>query len=340
MRVSQLRMAPTARVAQRIGGQTIHSALKLKWKPGTLLYTLEKELQHETDEAVCLKKSAELLDTFACFQNPDIVVVDEIGMVSFGLAYWIIQYFFRRKKPVLFVAMGDPNQLRPVKTNHNVFSVSLDIPLTRMDLTESIRFLPEYEPIIKQLRYYVDTNNETGLFTYICGQFPVVEQIDTTILQKCTRALAYLKSTVEAYNNFYLKRLIKGPRIRLWTKSEKGDRGTTYVDVKVGCHVFIIENGVSLATNGTPLWFEKYNAQSDCIECKDPVKDTLVEVHRNSRGEFPIVVGFAGTIHKFQGDTMDDEAIAMNFNGSRDLNLVYTALSRVKSMNQIVAIEL
>ncbi|GFT14680.1 uncharacterized protein NPIL_137031 [Nephila pilipes] len=203
---------------------------------------------------------------------------------------------------------------------------------------ESIRFLPEYEPIIKQLRYYVDTNNETGLFTYICGQFPVVEQIDTTILQKCTRALAYLKSTVEAYNNFYSKRLIKDPRIRLWTKSENGDMGTTYVDVKVGYHVFIIENGVSLATNGTPLWFKKYNAQLDCIECKDPVKDTLVEVHRNSRGEFPIVVGLAGTIHKFQGDTMDDEAI--NFNGSRDLNSVYTALSRVKSMNQIVAIEL
>ncbi|GFU83182.1 uncharacterized protein TNCV_3737931 [Trichonephila clavipes] len=30
--VSQLRMAPTARVAQFIGGQTIHSALKLDWK--------------------------------------------------------------------------------------------------------------------------------------------------------------------------------------------------------------------------------------------------------------------------------------------------------------------
>ncbi|GFU98723.1 uncharacterized protein TNCV_298951 [Trichonephila clavipes] len=65
-----------------------------------------------------------------------------------------------------------------------------------------------------------------------------------------------------------------------------------------------------------------------------------VKVQRNFKGEFPIVVGFAGTIHKFQGDTMDDDAIAMNFNGSRDLNLVYTALSRVKCMDQIVAIQL
>ncbi|GFS64942.1 uncharacterized protein TNCV_1584371 [Trichonephila clavipes] len=122
--------------------------------------------------------------------------------------------------------MGDPNQLRPVKTNHNVFSVSLDIPITRIDLKESKRFSPEYESIIQQLRYYVDTNDETG------------------------------------------------PRIRLWTRTKKG-MSTTYVDVKVGCHVFIIQNGVSLASKGTPLLFEKYNAEQDCIECMDPVKKLL-----------------------------------------------------------------
>ncbi|GFR31670.1 uncharacterized protein TNCT_58521 [Trichonephila clavata] len=155
--VPQLRMAPTARVAQRIGGQTIHSALRLGWKPGSVLHTLEKELQHKTDEAACLEKSAKLLETFDCLQQPDIIVVDEIGMVSFWLAHWIIQYFFRRPKPILFVAMGDPNQLRPVKTINNVFGVSLDIPIKSIDLKESKRFSPEYESIIQQLRFYVDT---------------------------------------------------------------------------------------------------------------------------------------------------------------------------------------
>ncbi|GFR21044.1 uncharacterized protein TNCT_570771 [Trichonephila clavata] len=76
--VPQLRMAPTARVAQRIGGQTIHSALKLGWTPGSILHTLEKKLQHETDEAECLEKSAVLLETFDCPRMPDIVVVDKI----------------------------------------------------------------------------------------------------------------------------------------------------------------------------------------------------------------------------------------------------------------------
>ncbi|GFQ89872.1 uncharacterized protein TNCT_66831 [Trichonephila clavata] len=273
-------MAPTARVAQRIGGQTIHSALKLGWTPGSVLYTLEKQLQHETDEAVCLEKSAVLVDTFDCPQMPDIVVVDEIGMVSFWLAHCIIQYFFRRPKPILFVAMGDPNQLRPVKTNHNVFSVSLDIPIIRIDLKESKRFSPEYESIIQQLRYYVDTNDETGLFTYICGTFPIVEHIDTRF--------------TKMYPSIGL------PEI---------DRGSVQ-----------------------QFLFETFDSRTT-----DPFMD------QNERRYGYNLCGckrFAGTIHKFQGDTMDDDAIAMNFNGSRDLNLVYTALSRVKSINQIVALQL
>ncbi|GBM54941.1 hypothetical protein AVEN_77842-1 [Araneus ventricosus] len=38
--VSQLRMAPTARVVQRIGGSTIHSALTLDWSKGSILSKL------------------------------------------------------------------------------------------------------------------------------------------------------------------------------------------------------------------------------------------------------------------------------------------------------------
>ncbi|GFQ78888.1 uncharacterized protein TNCT_207821 [Trichonephila clavata] len=76
-------MFPTTRVAQRIGELTIHSALKLDWKPGSILNTLEKELQHKTDEVMCLEKSAVLLGTFDCLQQPDIIVVDEIRMGRF-----------------------------------------------------------------------------------------------------------------------------------------------------------------------------------------------------------------------------------------------------------------
>ncbi|GFU12438.1 uncharacterized protein TNCV_4244141 [Trichonephila clavipes] len=72
--VPQLRTAPTARVAQRIGGQTINPVLKLGWRPGSVLNTLEKELQHKTDEVVCLEKSVVLLGKFDTVHNHPILL--------------------------------------------------------------------------------------------------------------------------------------------------------------------------------------------------------------------------------------------------------------------------
>lgn len=335
--VPQLRMAPTARVAQRIGGSTIHSALRLNWSKGSVLSQLEKELQHETNSDVCIKKSAVLLSEFNSYA-PDIVVIDEIGMVSFWLVHWIIQYFFSHERPLLFIVMGDPNQLRPVKASDNVFGIPLHYQIKRIDLYESKRFTPDYLPIIEKLRKYVDDHDETGCFTYICSYFPVVEEINSDILKKCTRALVYLNSTVESYNKFYLKRLIKGEKICLKRKPFDNIHS---IDVKTGCLIFVTQNTM-VAKNGTPLIFLKFVESEKCdyVECKHLDSDDVVKLYRNQYGDFPIVVGFAGTIHKFQGDTMDDAAIAINFNGNRDLHLVYTALSRVRSMKQIVAIAL
>ncbi|KAG8173833.1 hypothetical protein JTE90_016322 [Oedothorax gibbosus] len=173
------------------------------------------------------------------------------------------------------------------------------------------------------------------MMTLICQYFPVVDAIDADILKICTRAMAYKTSTVETYNNFYLKYLVPGPRIRLWNKDK-----TKYVDVKEGCHIFVTQNGVSKAIIGTPLIFYKYNQEKDRCECQEPLERAFVTIHRNVQGEFPIAVGFAGTIHKFQGDTMDDTAIAINFDQSNNLHLIYTALSRVKSVQQIGAVQL
>lgn len=335
VQIPTLRMAPTARVASSFDGQTLHSALRLKWKPGSVLHDLEKELAEEEDEDTCITKSNVLMNEFDCISEPQVVVIDEIGMVPFWLTYWIVQYFFQFEKPILFVVMGDPNQLRPVKSLHNIFSATTRMDDKRIDLVESKRFSEPYQHVIKKLRTFVDANDVTGMMSYICEHFNVVEDINKDVLMKCTRAMAYRKSTVESYNNFYLKYLVEGPLYRLWKKNST----TSKVEVKVGCHVFVIQNGVSSALNGTPLIFDGYEEDKDCLRCKDAC-GVVVRVHRNMYGEFPIVVGFAGTVHKFQGDTMDDAAIAINFNGSTNLHLIYTALSRVRSNQQIVAIEL
>lgn len=344
--IGQLRMAPTARVAQKINGRTIHSAMRLKWGPGSVLENLVKKLATQEDPEECMKQSAEILDEFRCGQVPDIIVIDEVGMVAFWLIEWIFQYFFQNPTPKLCIVMGDPNQLRPVKSIHNIFSVGPKAEMKRIDLTESKRFVPEYEEIIERLRMFVDCNDETGLLTFLYEHFPVVESIDADILRKCTRALAHRNETVDKYNEFYLEHLIPktkefnyGRRLRL-LRRDKNEQKKVYVDVKCGCRIFCTQNGVSSVSNGTPLIFKNYIAEEDRLECLDPATNDLVRISRNRQGDFPIVVGFAGTIHKFQGDTMDDAAIAINFNGSRDLNLIYTALSRVRCMSQIVAIQL
>lgn len=344
--IEQLRMAPTARVAQKMKGVTIHSAMRLNWGPSSVLGKLEKRLATQQDPEECLNQSAPILEELNCPFDPDIIVIDEVGMVAFWLIEWIFQYFFQYPKPKLCILMGDPNQLRPVNSIHNIFSVGPKTEMKRIDLTESKRFVPEYEVIIKRLRTFVDNNDESGLMTFLYDNFPVMESINADILRKCTRALAHRNETVEKYNEFYLEHLIPrtkehnyGRRMRLLRRG-RNQQKKVYVDVKCGCRIFCTQNGVSSVSNGTPLIFERYISEKDQLECREPATNEVVHISRNRMGDFPIVVGFAATIHKFQGDTMDDAAIAINFNGSRDLNLIYTALSRVRSMNQIVAIQL
>ena len=347
VQIPQLRMAPTARVAHKMNGSTLYSALRLAWGKESVLNRLEKELESETETDACITKSRVLLKEFECRPKPQIIVLDEVGMMAHWLTHWIIHYFFQDSKPKLFIVMGDPNQLRPVKSNHNIFSVTLRFENTHIDLLESKRFTPTYERVINQLRECVDAQDTEGMLARIGEHFKVVEHIHDEILKTCTRAMAYLKSSVESYNAYYLKNMVSGPVLRLW---KSGEGKETFIDVKTGCHVFVIQNHLSTAPNGTCLIFEAYDGDRDMVECSYPVTTTgqqqahhpynRVLVRRNANGEFPIVVGFAATVHKFQGDTMDDRAIAINFNGSTDLNLMYTALSRVQNKHQVVAIEL
>lgn len=339
VQLSQLRMAPTGRIAQKINGRTIHSALKLEWGPGSLLYDLETELSTNENREECLKISEALIRMMETknIQKYHIIAIDEIGMIPFWLTECIFKFFLRKNKNCLCVVMGDPHQLRPVTSTHNLFSIGVSNDIICIDLKESKRFERDYEEIIITLREYVNNVDETGLFTYICKNFPAVNAIDDKILLKCTRVMAYTKSTVDNYNDFYLRKLVKGPRIRLWRKSNETN-GNTFVDVKKGCLIFLLQNGVSSAMSGSSLIFQQYNAKEDCLECT--LKEKKVTINRNLKGDFPIMIGYAGTIHKFQGDTIDDKAIAINFDGIRDLHVAYTALSRVRSKSQIIAIEL
>lgn len=335
--VATLCLAPTARVARNIKGKTIHSALRLAWGHGSVLEELEKQNENETDLLKCIQDSAILKDQFDCVDNPLIVVIDEIAMIPYYLLYWVIRYFLDRTElPILVVGMGDGHQLLPVKSSHNIFGIDC-LESHHVELTESKRFVKEYEPVIEHLRRFVDSGDDTGMFAYVCSRYPVQDEIVADTLRECTRVLAFRNATVNNYNKFYLDHMIPGKEIRLykWDSKKKVADKSYFVAVKPGCRIYVTQNGCSSVTNGTCLVFEKYCSSEDALECRDDVR-----VYRNAYGKFPIALGFASTVHKFQGETIDDQAIAINFDGSRDLNLVYTALSRVRAMTQIKAVVL
>lgn len=331
VKTEQLRMSFTARSAQAIGGQTIHSAVKLDFRG--LCHELEKKLANERDLPASIRASRDILNEFQFDRDPSIVFVDEVSMINGWLMYWLIRFFMdRTAQPLLFIAVGDRHQLNPVKSVHNLFSIAFSekrYKVRKIYLTESKRFVPEYEVLINQLRQFVDCEDESGMFAFFCQHFPVREDIDDRLLVQAERAMAATNKRVETFNAFYLKYMVEGTEIQI-------DPGLV---LKPGCIVFVTKNACSSVTNGTELVFRRYS--NNRAYCEHPKTHCEVVVHRDYvSNRMPLVLGFAATIHKFQGDTIDHRKIIIHFDGNRDLNMAYTAVSRVKSMRQILAIVL
>lgn len=333
LNVKQLRMSYTARSAAAIGGQTIHSTINLNFKG--LCRSLEKKLSNEQNLVEAIKASGGILKEFKYKGDPQIIVVDEVSMINGWLMYWLLRFFMDRTlQPLLFITIGDPHQLNPVQSNHNLFSFTFSESrwiVRRVHLTESKRFEPEYEIIINKLRAFVDNADESGLFALIADHFPIQERIEGDVLSQADRAIAAKNERVLAFNNYYIKKMLKGPEIKI----------DNDLYLKPGCIVFVTKNGYSSVLSGTELEFICYNKRKERIICKHPKTKKVVVIRKDIvNNKFPVTVGFAATIHKFQGDTIDNSKIVIHFDGNRNLNMVYTALSRVRHMRQILAIAL
>lgn len=346
IRLPVLKLAYTGRIAQRIGGRTIHSALRLSWDEDSVMRKLERELNQIDDTETVLCQSRCLLEEFFYNGNyPQIVVIDEISMVVFYLLYWIVQFFFTNaSKPVLVVLIGDQTQLTPVKSLYNAFGTigAFEKAFGRIalvELRESVRFGENYAKVIQRLRELV--GSEDDLFDFIQNTFPVVEEVNSELLKQCRRALVFRNETVQVLNRFYLRNF-PGRTVRLYrlNVSDKEVDLESFVDVKSNCEIFVTKNTRTM-TNGTPLVFLRYDPKNDELICKHPDTQITARVDRDPyTGKFPVTLGFAGTIHKFQGDTVDEPHVLFNFDGCRNTNLVYTALSRVRNMEQIAAVVL
>lgn len=338
----QLKMAPKAKNACSLGGRTIHSALNLAWTDDSPLKQIESLVEHVEEETLYLAQSQVIQKAFQCPISPTIIIIDEIATVNAWLVYWMIDYFMTRTPyPLLFVVMGDSYQLNPVKCKYNIFSLTCLEKLCevrRLHFTEGKRFTPEYEGIIRRLKEFINEENEMGLFEFLNEKYPIVEAISRKMILEVDRILCYRTRIADYYNKIYVDHKMAGEPMQLNLSPDRHLEDTNYFNVKPNCLVRVTRNGYSNVCNGTELLFKAYNETRDEICCIDAHSQNEVWVRRCSKWSFPIELAFAGTIHKFQGETLNETQILIHFGGSRDLRVIYTALSRVRSMSQILAV--
>lgn len=333
-----LRMAYTARLAYKIGGSTIHSTMKLSFGKLSALCDIEESINEidETDKEYvkkCLNISKNLQKYLIYSENPDIVVIDEIGMIPFWFTLELIKFF--SKRPILIILMGDQYQLKPVKCNLNIFDMQISC-IKVLYFDDNKRFTLSYKKNIDDIKSIIEKNYSENIVTYLENNFPIIEDVTENLLKRCNRVLVYKKESVKKYNAFYVEHF-PGSIIMFPTVINKEIDTKDCIILKNNINIIITKN--CEVSNGTELIFVSYNKHNDQLVCKCPNTNHYFTITRDKySGQFPVMLAFACTIHKYQGETINDSNILFDFDYNLDLHLIYTALSRVKSKDQILGI--
>lgn len=323
-----VKMSFTARLALKIGGETVHKTLFRDRKAHSMLTEVWNALEHVKDVGECLLVSRRLSEYISCDRRPDVVVIDEIGMLPFWLTYQICFYF--QNRGVAIVCMGDQSQLKPVKSEMSLFHVDFDVffPSKKIEMIESKRFTLEYERIINRLRELMD--DEEAMFQYVRETFPVADCITQEMLKKARCVLAFKNDTVNNCNDFYLDCIMGHEKEYVFQETR----------LRRNCRAMVNQNHCGEGVcNGSSVIFLDYDSGREAAVCRKIDTGERVLVYRSTYNrKIPLVPGFSITIHKFQGETIDNDNIIMCFDKSTDMNLIYTALSRVRDMSQILAV--
>lgn len=360
------KMSFTARLARRIGGNTVHSTMDFRGERGLAVKEVWEKLETTEDVEECLKLSARLDENMCCRDASDVVVIDEIGMLPFWLTYRIGLYFRdrypvekKRNKPVALICMGDDLQLKPVMSRLSVFHVDYSRwyggTTKCIEMKESKRFTPQYEIVVNRLRELMkievvnEEEDDHPLFQYVRETYPIATCVTQEMMMRARFILAFTNESVDAYNEFYLNTIMSHEKEYKFPVLDSSGKRVAANDcpekrkkLRKNCSVVVTENGCGEDIfNGTTLKFLDYDRMKDEAICQDEQTKKITRVCRSRyKKQIPLVPGFAVTIHKFQGATIDEDGIIVSFDKSKDFNLIYTALSRVRDMSQIIAVVL
>lgn len=351
-----LKSAPTGIAALNIEGKTVHSLFRMAPKFIT------------SDDVEVLPAHQ-----IKIYNNSDIFIIDEISMVTSNMLDAVnifLQKNLRSKKPFggkTVILVGDMFQLPPIVGN-NVSDIYYKFYDTAYFFGSKVMQEVNFEFV--ELNKVRRQNDE--LFIDVLNNIRVGTNIEESIKilnERCEMldeprdgavVLSPRNSEVDVRNNTELRR-IRGVEEISYTGVVSGkfknDRlpSPVFLDLKVGAQVQFTQNnpdiGVVNGTVGKVLELHddyvivKILSSKDIVTVKraiweeydykfDDYKKSVVSLVSGTYEQIPLKLAWASTIHKSQGNTLDQVHIDLGA-GCFATGQLYVALSRCRTLNGI-----
>lgn len=293
------KLALTNKASNIMGGTTIHKALGI----------------NDSDKAcaVMMKK----------YKHKKIVVVNEISMINKSL--WYKLYLLKKQNPKLvFILLGDYRQCKPIEEER--------IDINDFDYFGSslVKYLTNYNKIELTQRQRYDLQMWNMLEDYY--EKGIIPNIPFgTAGLKC-RKICYYNRTRKYINKLSMDASKTNDALFLEFEDDEDDPShfkQQPVYIYNGLPVMSIKNNKDFGiVNGDEYFVKEFTNETitfdnDLIINKD-------KFHSN------FVANYCATTHKLQGATIDEPLFIFDFDKlMADRHLGYTAMSRVKNINQL-----